>query len=317
MIGVRWLLPVLLLTAKGVLAHDADLVVVRLEPGLQPGQLVETVTLTAATLAMLAPIDADGDQSLSQQDLDARHRALSLGFWDEVPVLSGGKACERLAENATLKEGFIELEAQLRCGAGELRQDFKILRVLPANYRVALNAQPIGDEAGPRFAQGSLTTITIPRAAPRGEFAREFERGAQRGLKPEVLAALFAVLLSIGAWKRGALAMGLLLLALLPASFFTLGWWPTTIMLVVISVGVAIKAPPLIVPVLLGAAIGLRDGPGGLGLGLGTAAVLLIASLFALGLGVALGKRPRVRTALMWVAAALVVGMMLRARLWW
>lgn len=165
---MRWLLPGVLLSASLAFAHDADLVVVRLEPGPQPGVLVETVTLTAATLALLAPIDADGDGALTQGDLDARARALRVGFWDEVPVQAGGHSCEWLEAKATLKEGFVELQAPVRCGEGELRQDFKILRVLPANYRVAFNAQPIGDEAGPRFAQGTFTTISVPREPPGG-----------------------------------------------------------------------------------------------------------------------------------------------------
>lgn len=188
---MRWLLPVLVLSAAGALAHDADLVVVRLEPGPQPGLLVETITLTGATLAMLAPIDADGDLSLTQADLDARHKALSVGFWDEVPVGAAGRPCERMGEKATLKEGFVELQAQLRCGEGELRQDFKILRVLPANYKVAFNAQPLGDEAGPRFAQGTFSTITVPRAPPRA--ALEQPRWLAAG-------ALLLVLLAGAGW---------------------------------------------------------------------------------------------------------------------
>ncbi len=188
---MRWLLPVLLLSATGALAHDADLVVVRLEPGPEPGLLVETVTLTGATLALLAPIDADGDLSLSQGDLDARQKALRVGFWDEVPVQAGGRPCEWREEKATLKEGFVELQAQLRCAEGELRQDFKILRVLPANYRVTFNAQPIGDEAGPRFAQGTFTTITVPRQ-PGGPSLEHL-------LSPRWLAA-GALLLVAGGW---------------------------------------------------------------------------------------------------------------------
>lgn len=313
---MRWFLPVLLLTATAALAHDADLVVVRLEPGPQPGQLGEVVTLTPATLAMLAPLDADGDQSLSQADLDARPKALSAGFWDEVPMFAGGMPCERLAEVATMKEGFVELQARLHCGEGELRQDFKILRVLPANYRVAFNAQPIGDEAGPRFAQGSLTTITVPRSAPPNQVEGAFQRGIRRGLSVEAWAALFAVLISIGAWKRGAIAVGLVLLSVVAASAFTIDSAISSVFLVVICVGVAIKAPPLVVPLLLGAAIGVRDGEG-LIAGLGTGLVLLLVSPLALALGVALTGRPRLLRVLRWVPAVVALAAVLRSRLWW
>jgi hypothetical protein len=328
---------VVLLSGLQARAHDADVIYALVRHGGQPGGLAESVTLTPATLSFLAPLDADGDGALSQGDLDAKHKALKAGFWDEVPLVAGGKPCELLEARAFLREGFVELVGQFRCGEGELRQDFTILRVLPTNYRVVLGSQLDGEARGRGFAQGSLTTIPVPRPPVPGAwdpagFRRALDQGVQRGLSVEVLAALMGVLLAFtsrgasspfGAWRRGLLAAALIMLPAALGSWASLDWWPPTILMLLVMGGVAaFKSPPLIVPGLLGLAIGLREGggpwPSCLGLGAGTALVLLIASPVALAVGVMLQRRPRVVRVVRWVPLlAGVSAVVVHARLSW
>ena len=324
---MRWLSLFVLLKGLAAQAHDADVISVLVNQGAPPEVLVESVTLTGATLALLAPLDADGDGLLSQGDLDAKGKALRAGFWDEVPLIAAGKPCTLLETRAWLREGFVELQGELRCGEGELRQDFKILRVLPANYRVVLGSQLDGEGRGRGFAQGSLTTIPVPRPpAPAswdaGAFRRALDEGLQRGLSAEVLAALFAVMLALGAWRKGLVAGALVLLAVAAASFMSLDWWPPTVLMLLIATACGWKIPPLIVPLLLGAAIGAREGggawPGGLGLASGTLVVLVFASPVALSLGVMLQRRPKVLRVVRWAPMVVVMAAMAsRARLSW
>jgi hypothetical protein len=327
-LGVRWLFPLVLLSALPVRAHDADVIYVLVRHGAQPDLLLETVTLTGASLALLAPLDADGDQLLTQGDLDAKTKALKAGFWDEVPLTAGSQPCALIEAKAFLREGFVELQGSLRCAPeGELRQDFKILRVLPTNYRVVLGSQLDGEGQGRGFAQGSLSTIPIPRPLPAGAwdaaaFRRAIDQGVQRGLSLEVLAALFAVLLALGAWRKGILAGALMLAGVIAGSFVSLPWWPPTILLVLIAAASGWKIPPPIVPLLLGVSVGMREGGSAwsesLGLGLGSALVFAFASPVAIALGVMLQRRPRVLSRVRWVPLALAaLGVVLHMRLSW
>ncbi len=326
-LAVRWLIPLVLLSALQARAHDADVIYVLVKHGGTPDLLVETVTLTGATLALLAPLDADGDRLLSQADLDARGKALRAGFWDEAPLTAAGSPCALVETRAWLREGFVELQGELRCGGGELRQDFKILRVLPTNYRVVLGSQLDGEGQGRGFAQGSLSIIPIPRPPAPGSwdaagFRRALDQGAGRALSLEVLAALLAVMISIGAWQRGLIASALVLGAVMVGSWASLEWWPPTILILLIAGGAALRPPPLVVPILLGVAIGLREGGGGwsaaLGLGLGSGLVLLLASPVALAMGVMLQRRPKVLRVGRWVPLVLAVAAVsAHARLSW
>ncbi|MFZ5439145.1 MAG: HupE/UreJ family protein, partial [Myxococcota bacterium] len=198
---MRWLPIVVLLVAGVASAHDADVVYVLAKQG--PGRLVETVTLTGASLALLVPIDADGDALLTQADLDAKQKALRIGVWDEMPLSAGGRRCAVLETRAWLREGFVELEGTFDCGEGELRQDFRFLRVLPANYRVVLGSQLEGEAAGRGFAQGSMTSVTVPRPPPPGawdgsQFRAGFDGGVRRGLSLLGGLMLLGVLLGAG-----------------------------------------------------------------------------------------------------------------------
>ena len=324
---MRWLLPFVLLTGLAARAHDADVIYVLVKQGPQPDLLVESVTLTGATLAFLAPLDADGDGLLSQGDLDAKGKALRAGFWDETPLTAAGQTCTLLETRAWLREGFVELQGELRCGEGELRQDFKILRVLPANYRVVLGSQLDGEGRGRGFAQGSLTTVPVPRPPASGSwdagaFRRALDQGLERGLSPEALAALFALMLALGGWRKGLVATALMLAAVAAGSGVPLEWWPPTVLMLLIAGACGWKIPPMVVPLLLGAAIGAREGGGGwpviLGLALGTMLVLVFASPVALALGVMLQRRPKALRVVRWVPTLVVAAVMAsRARLSW
>lgn len=320
---MRWPIALVLLSALAAQAHDADLIYALVKHGATPGVLVETVTLTAPTLGYLAPLDADGDGQLSQSDLEARHKALKVGVWEEMPL----EPCQLLETRAWLREGFIELEGQFRCpDQGELRQDFKILRVLPPNYRVVLGSQFDGEAQGRGFAQGSLTAISVPRPLPHGSwdvpaFRRAFDEGVQRGLSREVLGALLGLLLSIGAWRPGLLATALALAGVLLGSWASAEWWPPTLFLLLVALGAAgLRSLPVIVPLLLGVAIGLRDGggpwPACLGLGAGTSLVLLLVSPVSLAVAVMLQRRPRLLRVLRWAPPLVVlISAALHARL--
>lgn len=131
-----------------VLAHVADEIVVTLDE-----QGIETITMTADTLAMLAPIDANGDGELTQADLDARAAALKLGVWDQAKL----EPCTRGGETATLEPGCVALTARFTCPPGtELTQEFRWLMVLPATYRVVFADQ---------IAKGEQRTLHVAAAA--------------------------------------------------------------------------------------------------------------------------------------------------------
>lgn len=129
-----------------VRAHVADEIVVTLDPAT----LTETVTMTAETLAMLAPIDADADGELTQADLDARRDAVKVGVWDQAKL----EPCTRGEEKAWLEPGYVALRAKFTCANGELSQEFRWLMVLPPNYRVVF---------GNQVAKGDTRTLHVTR----------------------------------------------------------------------------------------------------------------------------------------------------------
>lgn len=151
-----------MLTASRAQAHDADVVFVQLQVAPSPGTFTEVVTLTAGTLGLLAPVDADNDGLLTQGDLNARGEALRQGVWHDMPVWAQDVACKRAHEEAWVREGYIELRAQFTCSGGALRQEFKWLSVLPPNYSVVLkNAS--GLLSIPLMARSAMHTMFIPR----------------------------------------------------------------------------------------------------------------------------------------------------------
>lgn len=154
-----------LLLAGGAWAHDADILYAqarRTSPqGPQGSEVRERLTLTAGTLGLLLPVDADGDGAITQAELDARRAALEVGLWDAVPLTAGGTPCERQSHVAQVREGFIELSATFICPAGPLRQTFTVLSLLPSNYRVVVGA--FGDgQGGALFADAVHPSVDFP-----------------------------------------------------------------------------------------------------------------------------------------------------------
>lgn len=313
-----------LLAALGASAHDADVIYAQLTV-LEPGApLVETVTLTADTLRLLAPIDADGDQLVTQEELVARGQAIRLGVWEDVPLSAGGVACTLGPAEAWLRQGFVELRAQWACGEGELRQDFKILRVLPANYRIVLGTQLDGEQGSKRFAQGSMSTLTIPRPAPPGAWngaavAAGFDSGLRRVGQLAWWAGVWALVICLTSWRRGLIATALVSLGLAAGSFLEVGALPPLGVLVVVSfASIALREPPLVLPLLGGLALGALGGGGGVsssvGLLLGSLVLTAPLSVCGVAVGRMLQRRASTWRVVKWFFPALVV--LGAARLW-
>ncbi|MFZ5468434.1 MAG: HupE/UreJ family protein [Myxococcota bacterium] len=184
-------------------AHDADILYVRAERASGSGEVRQLATLTAATLALLAPVDADADGQLTQADLDARKEAIAAGVWAFMPLEAGGQRCTQQGHQALLRETFVELAATFSCAPGELRQTFRVLSVLPSNYKVVLGSQ-IDGERGQAFAQGHRQTLLMGEEAPA---TRGLTGWIQLGVFHiftgiDHLAFLLALLLVGGTWRR-------------------------------------------------------------------------------------------------------------------
>lgn len=300
---LRLLLLATLSVTPAAFAHDADVLYARLET--TPTGLTEIITLTNATLLQLAPVDADGDSLLTQNDLDSRADAIVAGVWNDLPLTAGGVPCTRANERALLEDGFISLSADWVCGEGDLRQDFKILRILPTNYRVVLGSQLEG-ERGRRFAQGVFTALEVPRPKPASvvdgqKLAAGFVVGLRDTGVVEALALCFLAFLSARTLKRGAIRLALfiagaaiVLASLTPPSLVVPG------LLALGALGIAfVKAP--VVPegacLLAGVGLGLRSTllirQEALGWLLGAVVVMLVSALIGLPLGRIIARRPR------------------------
>jgi len=142
-------------------AHDADLVAaqVRRSPGAQ--RVDEQLRVTAETLGLLAPVDADGDGLLADADLQARAEAVRAGVWGAMPLSSGGQPCSLTEAAARLGESVVELRATFHCdAAGELVQDFRLLSLLPSGFRVVVDADVDGASLQ-RMAQGTDQRVVL------------------------------------------------------------------------------------------------------------------------------------------------------------
>lgn len=151
--------------APAARAHDADVIYV------QPREAGKTVTIaatmTAQTLALLAPIDADGDGLLTQADADQSAAAIRLGFWEQAPLTGNGARCALGAARTLVRPTDVLLEADFECLAGELIQDFRLLSVLPKNYSVALGAGAASKLASAHYPKTTITYRSqLQSAAP-------------------------------------------------------------------------------------------------------------------------------------------------------
>lgn len=300
---LRLLLIATLSVTPAALAHDADVLYARLET--TPNGLTEIITLTSATLLQLAPVDADGDSMLTQQDLDRRADAIVAGVWNDLPLTAGGAACTRSNERALLEDGFISLSADWVCGEGDLRQDFKILRILPTNYRVVLGSQLEG-ERGRRFAQGVFTALEVPRPKPASvvdgqRLASGFVVGLRDTGVTEALALCFLAFLSAGTIKRGAARLALLIAgAAVVLASFTPPSLIVPVLLALGALGIAFVKAPFVAEaacLIAGVGLGLRSTlilrQEALGWLLGTAVVMIVCAAIGLPLGRIIGRRPR------------------------
>jgi hypothetical protein len=299
-------------------AHDADVVyvLVRSRSGAAT-ELVETVTLTASTLGQLAPVDADEDGLLGQADLDERAASLKAGLWDDMPLTAGGGLCSRSNERAWLREGFVELEAVFGCGAGELRQDFRFLRVLPTNYRVVLGSQFDG-ERNRSFAQGTHSSVTVPRPPKPGwwstvAFSSGLTVGLTRALDGVAWASLLALAFSLSRWREGWGAAGAVVVGLGVGSVLSLPPWVGALCAALGAVALAASARslPRGAGAFFGLCLGTFTGGGGVAGGVG---FVLGASLVAVPVlvgGVAVGRLLRRRGSTLrlarWLAAGFAV----------
>lgn len=214
----RVVLAALLLVAGAASAHDADILYsqVRRAPaatvGGEPGpQVRQVLTLTAGTLGLLLPADADGDGTVSQADLDARRAALEVGMWDALPLTAGGQPCTRTSHTALLRQTYVELSATFTCPPGPLRQTYTVLSVLPAGYRVILGSSLDGEVPGAVFADAAQPSVDIPGPAAAGGEGGASVSGFMGWVALGVrhifdgvdhLAFLLAVLLVGGGWRR-------------------------------------------------------------------------------------------------------------------
>lgn len=309
-------------------AHDADVVYASLSGGAG-GQLIETVTLTGNTLALLAPVDADHDGNLTQADLNQSEGALKAGVWDEAPLSANGVACAHAQEFAGLREGYVELQATFSCGEGELKQDFRLLRVLPTNYRVVLGSQVEGEQ-GRAFAQGSLTTVRVPRPgvralAPEGLPAQLLE-GAREALRLDALAVVIGLFLLWGSARRESPTpwFGFVITALL-GGLVSVPATPRSVILVV-SLAFALwqraREWALVGAILLAGLAALPEPSLGMagasfGVNLGTAFLLVVVGVAAMVASRQLDARPALRVRLAQGAlAAAVFGLGFRLSGW-
>lgn len=205
---VRSLLLAGVLLSLPAWAHDADIIYAQLERGAD-GVVSERLTLTETTLLLLAPpVDADGDSFVSSAELTAGAAAIQAGIWEQIPLRAGETACTAVSSSARQKETYLQLDAQLRCPPGELTQTFRVLSVLPSNYKVVLGAYGDGELKGQAFAQGTHQTLTVlgtpeqmASNAP-GLFGWIVLGVEHIFLGIDHLAFLLAVLLVGGSWKR-------------------------------------------------------------------------------------------------------------------
>ncbi len=309
---MRWLFLVMAFFARTAQAHDADVIFVDARPMPKEGRWKEVVTLSVETLALLIPLDADGDQTLSQADLVAKEKALRVGFWDQAPLTSAGKVCSLDKSNARLEQGVIQLEGEFTCAQGIPRQDFRFLQILPPNYKVVVGSSSGGRT--PAVAQGALSTLSLIAApGPDAGVLTSLRAGLFRSVALEGVAALMGLLFALATLRQRLTAVLLAVGTAFIGSWWSLGWWPPTLFLVLLGVQVGAKTsfPPIVAP-LFGAAIGLRSEGGS---ALGTSLALLLVSPLAFAGAWWLRRQSTIRVT-QWVPLGLILlGVALHASL--
>ena len=185
-------------------AHDADLIYAQVERAPGSRQVKQLLTMTAATVQLLAPVDMDGDGILTDAELSARSDSIKAGIWDSLPISAGAVGCGLMSHQAKLRDAYLELRGVFDCGEGELVQTFRLLSVLPPNYKVVLGTF-VNGEAGARFAQGNAQTLVLDE--PEGGQVSGLWGWVALGIDHifgglDHLAFLFALLLAAKGLKR-------------------------------------------------------------------------------------------------------------------
>ncbi len=206
--SMRLLLLLVLLVAPAARAHDADIVFAQItrEEG---GAIRERLTMTAATLSLLAPIGVGDDGRIDDAELEAGRAAIEAGVWAQVPLRGGDAPCRRRDTRARVQQTYVALEGTFDCPDGELSQVFRILSVLPSAYKVVLGTYGQGGALqNASFAQGNQQTLILsaPSAGAKPgspSFVGWFGLGIRHifgGI--DHLAFLLALLMVGGHWKR-------------------------------------------------------------------------------------------------------------------
>jgi hypothetical protein len=217
-----------LLVGAQASAHSADVIYAELSgPGIEA--LKERVTMTAATLGTLAPVDANRDGQLTQAELDSASAAIETGVWDAMPLSAAGIACRRGDAHAFLREGYIELNARFICGPGALMQVFRPLAKLPANYRVVFDSEIAGSRFE-AFATSTQPSVEVPGRGGAQQPASAIFGGFRLGLfhgfgAIDDLALLLAFLLVASSWRQvGGIVAGFALGHTLTMSAIAFRW---------------------------------------------------------------------------------------------
>lgn len=182
--------------AAAARAHPADLLslVVVEQPS---GGLETSVVLTAETLGLLAPVDADRDGLLTAAELAQAGPAIAAGVWGAVRLARGG-ACALRNPTGSLRESVVELRARFECpGRGELQIDVRALSVLPVTYsaEVAVALRGVPPQALTLQAPRTSGTVSAPAAlAPGGGTWRWLVGGG---------AAVLVLALLLSRWLSG------------------------------------------------------------------------------------------------------------------
>lgn len=193
----------LLLVSSSASAHDADIIYAQVQRAPGSTEVSELVTMTAATLTLLAPVDRDRDGIVTDDELSSGADAIRAGIWNELPLEAGGKRCAQKTAVSRFRETYVELVATFDCAEGELVQTFRVLSILPRNYKVVLGTF-VNGEAGQRFAQGNEQKLVLdePKRGASGLF-NWVKLGVEHiFLGPDHLAFLLALLLTAKTLKR-------------------------------------------------------------------------------------------------------------------
>lgn len=334
----------LLVLAPAANAHPPDLIAVRARAH---GETVEQVIrLNAQTLLRLAPLGVDA-HAVEDGTLQSGLAVIEAGVWDDMPLHSGERRCSRGPSSASVVDGLVELRASFNCAEGDLRQDFRLLAVLPEGHHVTLSLESGKGAPLQRFAHRDTPSIVLTGAASSPESARDFGGwvllGIQHILEGFDHLAFLAALLLLGGGVRRILV---LVTGFTVAHSITLG--AAALGLVRIGpTGAALVEFAIAASIVVVAALNLRGGEGrhrvlltfGFGLlhGFGFAGVLgsyglgeqAWVSLLGFNLGVELGQAVvvlLVAPALAWLRAHPLAGRwvvpigsfaLLMLGLWW